>query len=77
MKIFKTIPLEGDKLSAEHLANLGEDEKITVLCETLAEKDNSRQNAYYVRKNCPRPDGYTYKVETSNLNNTVTVSLTK
>lgn len=77
MKIFKTIPLEGDKLSAEHLANLGEGEKITVLCETLAEKDNSRQNAYYVRKNIPRPDGYTYKVETSNLNNTVTVSLTK
>lgn len=77
MKIFKTIPLEGDKLSAEHLANLGEGEAITVRCETLAEKDNSRQCAYYARKNCPRPDGMTYKIETSNVAQTVTVSLTK
>lgn len=77
MKIFKTIPLEGDKLTAEYLANLGEGEVIIVRCETLAEKDNSRQNAYYVRKNCPRPDGMTYKIETSNVAQTVTVSLTE
>lgn len=75
MKIFKTIPLDGDKLSAEHLANLGEGESITVHCDTVSERDNSRQNAYYVRKNIPRPDGRTYKVETSNVAQTVTVSL--
>lgn len=77
MKLYKTIPLEGDKLSAEHLAGLGEDEKITAVCETIAEKDNARQNAYYVRKNIPRPDGLTYKVETSNIAQTVTVTVTK
>ncbi len=77
MKLFKTIPLEGDKLSAEHLASLGEGESITAVCETIAEKDNARQNAYHVRKNIPRPDGNTYKVKTSNINSTVTVSLIK
>lgn len=76
MKIFKKIPIEGDRLTAEHLANLGEGEALIVNCETLAEKDNSRQCAYYTRKNCPRSDGKTYKVETSNIAQTVTITLT-
>lgn len=75
MQIFKTIPLEGDRLTAEHLAKLGEGESVTIHCETLAEKDNSRQCAYYARKNNPRPDGKTYKIEVSNIKQTVTISL--
>lgn len=75
MRLYKTIPLEGDKLTAELLANLGEGETITAYCETVAEKDNARQNAYYVRKNIPRPDGLTYEVKTSNANSTVSVGL--
>lgn len=67
--------MEGETLSAEHLANLGEGESVVVYCDTLADKDNARQNAYYVRKNIPRNDGLTYKIETSNVNGTVTVSL--
>lgn len=77
MKLFKTIPIEGDRLSAELLANLDEGETITAYCETLAEKDNARQNAYYIRRNLPRPDGLNYEVKTSNLNGTVTVSVIK
>lgn len=77
MKLYKTIPLEGDRLSAEMLANLGEGETLTAVCESISEKDNARQNAYYVRKNIPRPDGFAYEVKTSNINSTVTVSLIK
>ena len=77
MKLYKKIPLEGDRLSAEHLSHLGEGEELTVVCENVAEKDNARQNAYYVRRNVPRPDGLSYSISTSNLQNTVTVSLTR
>lgn len=77
MKITKTIPLEGDRLSTEMLANLDTGESVTVFCETIMERDNSRQCAYYARKNCPRPDGRIYKVEVSNVKQTVTVSLTE
>lgn len=75
MKLIKTIPLEGDKLSAKELAMLGVGESLTAFCESLADKDNARSNAYYVCKNIPRPDGNTYKIETSNLFDSVTVTV--
>lgn len=75
MKIYKSIPLEGDRLSTEMLEHLDLGESLTVYCETIMERDNSRQCAYYTRKNCPRPDGRTYKIEVSNVKQTVTVSV--
>lgn len=75
--MYKKVPMESKRLTTKHLARLEEDETLIVHCDTLAERDNSRQCAYYARKKCPRPDGYYYKVETSNIDKTITISLTK
>lgn len=75
MRLTRTTPIEADKLSAELMANLGLGESITVHCDNTREYDNSRNNALWARKNKLRPDGYTYEITTSNLNNTVTVKV--
>lgn len=50
MKIFKFIPWEEDKLTTEHIANLGDWESITAYCYTIAERDYSLHNAYICDK---------------------------
>lgn len=77
MRLTRTIPIEGDKLTADVMEKIALGESVTAHCESIREYDNSRGNAIYVRKNRPRPDGYTYQIQTSNLNNTVTVTVVK
>lgn len=77
MRLTRTIPIEGDKLTAEIMEKLHLGESVIVHCENIREYDNARGNAIYARKNRPRPDGYTYKIQTSNLNSTVTVEVVK
>ncbi len=75
MRLTKTIPIEAERLTAELMADMALGETITVHCDTLCDKDNTRQNAYWVRSNKPRLDGHTYAISTSNINSTVTVTV--
>ncbi len=77
MRLTRTTPIEGEKLTAEIMERIGLGESVTAHCDNTREYDNSRGNAIYVRKNRVRPDGYTYKIQTSNLNSTVTVTVVK
>lgn len=65
-----------EKLTAETLARmrLGGRPK-TFRCDTAAELESARQNAYYIKRNCPRPDGATYNISYSLKAMVVTVSL--
>nr|WP_304651463.1 hypothetical protein [Bacteroides acidifaciens] len=67
-----------EKLTADALAKmkLGGRSK-TFRCDTAAELESARQNAYYIKRNCPRPDGATYNISYSVKAMIVTVSLTK
>lgn len=65
-----------EKLTADALARM----KIggrsrTFRCDTAAELESARQNAYYIKRNCPRPDGATYNISYSLKAMVVTVSL--
>lgn len=65
-----------EKLTADALAKmkLGGRAK-TFRCDTAAELESARQNAYYIKRNCPRPDGATYNISCSLKAMVVTVSL--
>ena len=67
-----------EKLTADALAKmrLGGRPK-AYRCDTAAELESARQNAYYIKRNCPRPDGATYNISYSVKAMIVTVSLTK
>lgn len=45
--------------------------------DTPAEFESARQNAYYIQRNCPRPDGAKYVISASYQSGTITISLTK
>lgn len=75
MKIFKTTPIEGDKLTAKMLSELALGETLTAECENIREFDATRQCAYYTKRDIPRPDGHGYKVVISTLCNTVAVTV--
>lgn len=42
-----------------------------------SEFESGRKNLYYIKKNCPRPDGASYEAKLSYQSGTITVSLTK
>lgn len=65
-----------EKLTAEALAKmkLGGRPKM-FRCDTAAELESARQNAYYIKRNCPRPDGATYGISYSLKAMIVTVNL--
>lgn len=67
-----------EKLTAAALAKmkLGGRSK-TFRCDTAAELESARQNANYIKRNCPRPDGAAYNISYSVKAMIVTVSLTK
>lgn len=46
-------------------------------CDSAAELESAKQNAYYIKRNCPRPDGATYNITCSYKAMVVTVSLEK
>lgn len=67
-----------EKLTAAALAGmrLGGHPKV-FRCNSAAEYEAARQNAYYIRRNRPRPDGANYKISCSIKAMVITVSLTK
>ena len=67
-----------EKLTAEALARmkLGGRAK-TFRCDSAAELESARQNAYYIKRNCPRLDGAIYKISYSLKAMVVTISLEK
>lgn len=67
-----------EKLAADTLAKMriGGRPK-TFRCDTAAELESARQNAYYIKRNYPRPDGATYSISYSIKAMVITVSLTK
>lgn len=67
-----------EKLAADALAKmrLGDCPK-TFRCDTAAELESARQNASFIKRNCPRPDGATYSISYSIKAMVITVSLTK
>lgn len=67
-----------EKLTAEALAKmkLGGRPKI-FRCDNAAEFASAQQNAYYIKRNCPRPDGTTYNISSSVKAMVVTISVIK
>lgn len=44
-------------------------------CDTAAELESARRNAYYIKQNCPRPDGGEYAISCSLRSMVVAVSV--
>lgn len=44
-------------------------------CDTAAELESARRNAYYIKDNCPRADGARYNISTSHKAMVVTVTV--
>lgn len=67
-----------EKLTAKVLANMkfGGRPK-TFRCDTAAELESAKRNAYYIKRNCPRPDGAIYHISCSLKAMIVTVSVVK
>lgn len=67
-----------EKLTADALSKmkLGGRPKV-FRCNTAAELESARRNAYYIKTHCPRPDGAVYNISYSLKAMIVTVTLTK
>lgn len=67
-----------EKLTADALARMKIGGRPKAFrCDTAAELESARQNAYYIKRNCPRPDGASYKISCSHKAMVITVSLTE
>jgi len=65
-----------EKLTAEALAKMKPGGRPKMFrCDTAAELESARQNAYYIKRNCPRPDGATYGISYSLKAMVVTISV--
>lgn len=66
-----------EKLTAEALARMKPGGRPKMFrCDTAAELESARRNAYYIKDNCPRPDGATYGISCSLKAMVVTVTVT-
>ncbi len=65
-----------EKLTADTLAKMKPNGRRKVfLCDNAASFEAARRNAYHIRQQRPRPDGYTYQVATCIKTLTITISL--
>lgn len=65
-----------EKLTAKTLAAMRPGGRPrTFRCDSAAELESARRNAYYIKANCPRPDGAVYNISCSLTAMVVTVSL--
>lgn len=66
------------KLTAELLAKMNPGGRPLVFrYDNAADLESARRNAYYIKNNCPRPDGATYNISISFKAMVVTVRLEK
>lgn len=66
-----------EKLTAKTLAEMKPGGRPKIFrYDTAAELESARQNAYYIRRKCPRPDGATYGISYSIKAMVITVCVT-
>lgn len=66
-----------EKLTKETLAAMTPKNRDTLMfrCNSTAEFQAAQRNAYYIRANFPRQDGYDYRIKSSARSNIVVVQL--
>lgn len=65
-----------EKLTSSTLSRMTKNSRPKVFrFDTAAQFESARQNAYFIRRNCPRKDGMRYKISTSVKAMVITISL--